>query len=75
MTRYIVTVFPPIFVGVEAEDEEMAKGIAADKWSEQRVFGYLENGIDQTEFYIGDVDLFDSDDTSVEIDLSDGSGA
>lgn len=66
MNRYIVTVNPPIFISVEADDPEQAKGIAEDHWIEQRTFEMIENAVDRTDFYIGDVDLFDSHDTTVE---------
>lgn len=70
-SRYIVTVNPPVYVSVEADNEEQAKGIAADYWDEQNVAGRLTYALEETSWYVGgDVDLFDSVDTDVSEDLS-----
>ncbi len=67
---YIVTINPQFYVSVEADNEEQAKGIAEDYWNEQRLFEKIENAVDWTDWYVGDVDLFDSDDTTVSVDES-----
>ena len=71
MTYYIVTVEMPIYIGIEAPDEETAKGIAEDHWDEQRVAETLTLAVDRTDFYIGgDVDIWESDDIDVSEDIS-----
>lgn len=69
MTYYVVTVEMPIYVGIEADDEEQAKGIAKDHWDEQRVAEKLTQAVDWTDFYVGgDVDIWESNDIDVSID-------
>ena len=71
MTRYIVTVNPPVYVSVEAPDPDTAKGIAEDMYEEQRVSVLLTEALEDTSWYVGgDVELFESYDTDVSEDLS-----
>lgn len=72
--RYIVTVNQPMYVGVEADNPDMARGIAADYWDEQRIAQKLNEAVEDSSWYVGgDADLFDSDDIDVGEDESRGS--
>lgn len=70
LKRYIVTVQVPMFHSVTAHDEDEAKGIAADHWHEQRLDLMLENMAERSDWYVSDVDLFESHDTTVTEDES-----
>lgn len=71
MTCYIVTVQMPVYIAVEANDPEQAKGIVEDRWYEEHIAARLSESVDSSGWYVGgDVDLFDSDDTDVSVDES-----
>jgi hypothetical protein len=70
VTRYIVTVNPPIFVSVEAPDEDAAKEAARELYFAERVDLMIQAAVDKAGFGMGDVDLFDSYDTTVSVDES-----
>jgi hypothetical protein len=62
MARYIVTYDVPVYVSVEANDEDEALGIARDYWKEQETYKALESGLEPTSWYVGEP--YDDEDVS-----------
>lgn len=63
---YVVTVNPPILVTVKAPDEDAAKEAARELYFAERMDLMIQAAASKAGFVMGDVDLFDSFDTTTE---------